>query len=488
METARPTLALFCSRKSSQLCSINRGSWSWCATYLGVVELTGKSDLHHGDNSLLEQNAELALAVDLGSEAAGSEIVLGTESGRSLLPDATHHATLSSTSGSELKAEVDTSLELVGQSLPVRSLQTTSGHELSASNPVIALVLSGIADHALGAHACGRSLVDSLETQGQSWSDALQVATDEDSSKRAFEDGRVHGLDLGGEVVASIVVLKRELSAAGASCRGCLDLSGGLCDPSGSPAVVESSGEGEIAVEVTLAEDLEERVLASRVARNRGPCGVRTLLVPKRAKKAYGGICCEPWEKACETWKRGATLKALVRSARRPEKDRLLRKTSRCTSFATFSTVPGLDSPRASLRAWNEVYVSLRVDTMALFDRASRAPDDGDDDGFSNSVGTWIEVMMAGGGAKRKARWRRTNSSQHNLADEEPVLSRAGDKGEQNRRVVPGNQHVCAKGAMGFGVAGLEVRVVRATLCCAVCCACAAPRARSFWKLFWSRL
>jgi len=59
--------------------------------------------------------------------------------------------------------------------------------------------------------------------------------------------------------------------------------------------------------------------------------------------------------------------------------------TSRWTSFATFSTVPGLDRPSASLRAWNEAYVSLMVDTRELFDKPERGPDCG----FSDSVDDW---------------------------------------------------------------------------------------------------
>jgi hypothetical protein len=47
---------------------------------------------------------------------------------------------------------------------------------------------------------------------------------------------------------------------------------------------------------------------------------LRTLLVPNKAAKVYGGSPCDPIEKACETWKRGEMLKALVRSALSPEK------------------------------------------------------------------------------------------------------------------------------------------------------------------------
>jgi len=70
----------------------------------------------------------------------------------------------------------------------------------------------------------------------------------------------------------------------------------------------------------------------------------------------YGGMTCDPMDSECATWNRGAALKALVSSARRPEKLELFRKTSRWTSLAMFSTVPGLLRPNASLRSWNASY------------------------------------------------------------------------------------------------------------------------------------
>jgi hypothetical protein len=69
----------------------------------------------------------------------------------------------------------------------------------------------------------------------------------------------------------------------------------------------------------------------------------------------YGGCSCEPIDSECATWKSGAALKALVSSARRPEKLELFRKTSRVTSRAMPSTVPGLGSPSDSLRSWYAV-------------------------------------------------------------------------------------------------------------------------------------
>lgn len=247
METARPTLAAFYGQCQ---CSVESGGERGDA-YLDVVELTSKGDLDHGNDSLLEQDTELTSSVDLGSETAGSEVVLGTKSGDTLLSHTAHHGV-----ASKLQVEVDTSLELSRESSPVRTLNTTGRHELSAGDPVLALVLSSIADHGLGTHLGSRSLVDSLETEGKSRSDALKVATNEDTSKGTIEDRRVHSLDLSSKVVANVVVLKGELGTSRTGHGGSLDLSSGLCDPTRSPSVVEASGEGKVAVKVTLAENL----------------------------------------------------------------------------------------------------------------------------------------------------------------------------------------------------------------------------------------
>ena len=216
-----------------------------------MVELTSKGDLDHGNDSLLEQDTKLTSSVDLGSETAGSEVVLSTQSGNALLSHATHHRV-----ASELQVEVDTGLELSRQSSPVRTLDTTGRHELSAGNPVLALVLGSVADHSLRSHLGSGSLIDSLESEGESRSDALKVATDENTSKGAVEDRWVHSLDLSGEIVTNVVVLEGELSTSRAGHGGSLNLSGGLCDPARSPSVVEAGREGKVAVKVTLAENL----------------------------------------------------------------------------------------------------------------------------------------------------------------------------------------------------------------------------------------
>src|SRR5438128_2583237 len=91
--------------------------------------------------------------------------------------------------------------------------------------------------------------------------------------------------------------------------------------------------------------------------------GTQTSFVPYIAVKVYGGKDPgppSPIEKAWDSWNMGETPKTLVRSALRPVKARLLRKTPLLTSVVTFSNVPGLESPRACRLSENEDQVSER--------------------------------------------------------------------------------------------------------------------------------
>lgn len=47
----------------------------------------------------------------------------------------------------------------------------------------------------------------------------------------------------------------------------------------------------------------------------------------------------------------------------------MFRNTSLCTSRAILATVPGFDSPKASLRSEKDLYVSARTAVTALFSR-----------------------------------------------------------------------------------------------------------------------
>lgn len=80
----------------------------------------------------------------------------------------------------------------------------------------------------------------------------------------------------------------------------------------------------------------------------------------------YGGICWLPALKLWHTWKSGDMEKAFCNSALKPEKAELLRKTSRVTSFETFSTVPGFDRPRASRFAWKALMTLVMEETIGF--------------------------------------------------------------------------------------------------------------------------
>jgi hypothetical protein len=58
-----------------------------------------------------------------------------------------------------------------------------------------------------------------------------------------------------------------------------------------------------------------------------------------------------------------------------------------------FSTVPGLERPRASLHCWNEVYVSVRAAKAALFHRNPRGLSFSNDDDIT---ATGAGVILTG--------------------------------------------------------------------------------------------
>ena len=68
------------------------------------------------------------------------------------------------------------------------------------------------------------------------------------------------------------------------------------------------------------------------------------------------------------------------------ERDTCFRNTSRWTSLAMFSTVPGFDSPKASRRSENEMYVSARAPAIELLKRKFKG------DSFSNVTDDMIAV------------------------------------------------------------------------------------------------
>jgi hypothetical protein len=223
-----------------------------------MVHLTGKGHADGWCDNLLEKAANLALGVDLGAENGSWELVLGTESRDTLLGRATHHRVASS----ELQVDIDTSLDLVGQTPPVATLETTLREKLSTGNPVIALVLSSVAESSLGAHATARLLKNTFKAKRKARSDSLQVWTDEHAGQAALQNARVDALQAGAEVCTSVILLERDLGGARASSRWRLNLDLRLEAEAVGDALVETAGERKIGVKLRLAESLRMLVNA----------------------------------------------------------------------------------------------------------------------------------------------------------------------------------------------------------------------------------
>lgn len=207
---------------------------------------------HHDGRSdaLLQKAAQLALGVDLGSESGHAEIVLGTNGSDTLLLQAAAHQTTGR--GDEAEAQVNTSLNLVGQLAPVRSVESShSSLQLSGGNPVGGLVSGAIGDGTFGTLSQSRALPEGFQTESELGGDGLQVASDVDASRSTLEERGVEHLERGTEVIAGVFVfeLGHVLAARG---DGELRFGNQLVGPS----VVETAGEGAFVVHVALAEDL----------------------------------------------------------------------------------------------------------------------------------------------------------------------------------------------------------------------------------------
>lgn len=207
---------------------------------------------HHDGRSdtLLQKAAQLALGVDLGSESGHAEIVLGTNSSDTLLLQAAAHQTAGR--GDKTEAQINASLNLVGQLAPVRSAESShSSLQLSGGDPVGSLVSGAVGDGTFGTLSQSRALPEGFQTESELGGDGLQVASDVDASRSTFEERGVEHLERGTEVIAGVFVfeLGHVLAARG---DGELRFGNQLVGPS----VVETAGEGAFVVNVALAEDL----------------------------------------------------------------------------------------------------------------------------------------------------------------------------------------------------------------------------------------
>src|SRR3569833_747530 len=82
----------------------------------------------------------------------------------------------------------------------------------------------------------------------------------------------------------------------------------------------------------------------------------------------------------CETWNRGLMLKTFVRSARMPVNMKLLRRRSRCISWDTFSTLPGMGRLSLARRSEKDARASEMVATSALLRRKASGDESDDED------------------------------------------------------------------------------------------------------------
>lgn len=228
---------------------------------------------HHDGRSdtLLQKAAQLALGVDLGSESGHAEIVLGTNGSDTLLLQAAAHQTTGR--GDKAEAQVNTSLNLVGQLAPVRSVESShSSLQLSGGDPVGGLVSGAVRDGTFGTLSQSRALPEGFQTESELRGDGLQVTSDVDASRSTLEERGVEHLERGTEVITGVFMfeLGHVLAARG---DGELRFGNQLVGPS----VVETAGEGAFVVHVALAEDLIELRVSSAVRLRATKCDAAYL-------------------------------------------------------------------------------------------------------------------------------------------------------------------------------------------------------------------
>lgn len=225
-------------------------------TYLHLVNLSSKGQRDGHRYPLLEQAAELSVAVNLGTESRGAEVVFGTEGGGAVSARSTHQG--SSRTGSELEVHIDTSLNPLRQLLPVGRGNDTLGLQLRSCDPVLSLVLRAVRERSFRTSVKTLSLPHCLETESETGGYGLKVASDENSGKTAFQEGWVESLERRREIGSSVVVIDLQETL----CRSGHDLSIGLGNQRAVPAVVSYRGEGTIASKVALHEDLLKKTFS----------------------------------------------------------------------------------------------------------------------------------------------------------------------------------------------------------------------------------
>lgn len=173
-------------------------------TNLEVVHVTEEGQGDGRSEPLLQETANLAVAIELCPERRLSEVVLDTNVRNTLAGwAAAHHAALRS----EHELEVGTSLNLVRDPPPVAGLENTLGLKLRCRNPVLRSVPSDVRDSGLGSDAHGLPLPDTLNSEREVGGDGLKMIADKHTSRSSVQERWVVGAETHGEVLSLVLIL-----------------------------------------------------------------------------------------------------------------------------------------------------------------------------------------------------------------------------------------------------------------------------------------
>lgn len=229
---------------------------------LGVIDFTGKENGDDGQDTAFQKTGDLTIRVDLASEDALAELVLGTHGGGTLDGGA-GWSSAASQHGSlwvgETNGGLDTCLDVVSDFAVKGSVDSALGLELSSSDPIRGNVSSDKREGGVRRVGCLLGGVDGLKTKSELGGNGLEERNNADTGEGSVEDGGVERLKVERKVGALEVVLELEHGGLALG-----DLHVGLGDGVGAPAVVESAGDGEVTVDITLQQGLVGGIESSK--------------------------------------------------------------------------------------------------------------------------------------------------------------------------------------------------------------------------------
>lgn len=235
----------------------------------GVVNLARKDDRDDGEHAALKETRHLTVGVNLATEDGLAELVLGTNgggsvNGGSLGSGATgaSHETGGSLGVGETNGGLDTSLDLVSHAAVEGGIDGALGLELGSGNPVAGSVATGEGDSGVWGVLGGLGRVDGLKTDGELGGNGLQERSNTDTGECAVKDGGVESLEVDG-VVGSLEVVF-ELQHGGLAIG---DLHVGLGDGVFGPAVVKSTGQGKVIVDIALEKSIIRGIKGGKAVR-----------------------------------------------------------------------------------------------------------------------------------------------------------------------------------------------------------------------------